>query len=127
MRLYLKRFFVFFVTFFLLISEFVPYVYAASSPWSTSDNFSLTNTEKLTNTGFETDLTNWTSGETNTFHDASFLTSNGAVSAWPLDDTTSTQSFSRVLNPGVATGRNIVLDPGFDDGTKWTQGTGWSV
>lgn len=50
------------------------------------------------------------SSTTNTF----IRDMNGAVVNYPLDDTTATQSYSRVVNPAVATGRNIVLNAGFD-------------
>src|SRR3972149_12037271 len=85
----------------------------------------FTNTEFFTNTGFETDLSGWSAGPS--FDDSTFNDTSGAVAAWPLDDTTSTQSFSRVVNPAVATGRDIVLNGGFDTDTIWTKGTGWTI
>jgi len=51
----------------------------------------------------------------------------GAAVNWPLDDTTSTQSYSRVINPYLASGRNIVLNGTFDTDTIWTKGTGWTI
>ncbi len=52
---------------------------------------------------------------------------NGAAAAWPLDDTTTTQSYSRVTNPAVSTGRELVTNGGFDTDTIWTKGTGWTI
>lgn len=34
----------------------------------------------------------------------------GPVASWPLDDTTTTQSYSRVVNPAVSTGRELLID-----------------
>jgi hypothetical protein len=52
-----------------------------------------------------------------------------AAVTWPLDDTTSTQSYSRVQNATVSAGRNLVIDPGLDDATKWTGSgsNGWLI
>jgi len=52
---------------------------------------------------------------------------DGAVAAWPLDDTLTTQSYSRVVNPAVAVGRDIVINGGFDADASWTKGTGWTI
>jgi hypothetical protein len=49
-----------------------------------------------------------------------------AAVAWPLDDTTTTQSYSRVENPAVALGREIVLNGGFDNTSNWS-GSSWTV
>lgn len=50
-----------------------------------------------------------------------------AAVSWPLDDTTTTQSYSRVINPAVATGRNIVINGTFDTDTSWTKASGWTI
>jgi hypothetical protein len=50
-----------------------------------------------------------------------------AAVAWPLDDTTTTQSYSRVTNPAVATGRNIVVNGTFDTDTIWSRDTNWTI
>ena len=89
-----------------------------------------TGIEEFTNTGFETDLTGWTQTAENTagtFADTNFLTDSSAVAAWPLDDITTTQSYSRVVNPALATGRNIILNGTFDSDTLWAKGIGWDV
>src|SRR5581483_7021978 len=125
--------------FFLLVSDnafLVSDILAATSAWSQSDwsggSFSsssnvttstanqvtLNKSEKLSNTGFETDLTGWSTRTTN-FSDSSFLAANGAVAAWPMDDTTSAQSYARAVNPAVSTGRNIVINGTFDTDTIW--------
>ncbi|HVT63113.1 MAG TPA: DUF2341 domain-containing protein, partial [Legionellaceae bacterium] len=52
---------------------------------------------------------------------------NGLVASWPLDDTTSTQSYARVVTPGAGTGRNIALNGGFDSTSNWLLGTGWTI
>lgn len=127
----------------LFFSNF-PAVLGATSPWSQSDwsagnylsssgtttgtanQVTLTKSEKLTNTGFESDLTGWSSKVTS-FADSTFNGVSGAVAAWPFDDTTSTQSYARVVNPAVTTGRNIVLNGTFDTDTLWTKGTGWTI
>jgi hypothetical protein len=46
-----------------------------------------------------------------------------AAASWPLDDTTVTQSYSRVLNPAITPTRNIVINGGFDTDTVWQHGT----
>jgi hypothetical protein len=51
----------------------------------------------------------------------------GAAVNWPLDDTTATQSYSRVVNPAVSTGKDIVINGGFGADTDWTKGTGWTI
>jgi hypothetical protein len=51
----------------------------------------------------------------------------GAAATWPLDDTTATQSFSRVVNATVSAGRNIVINGTFDDTSQWTSVTGLSI
>lgn len=50
-----------------------------------------------------------------------------AVANWPLDDTTTTQSYARVVNQGVEEGRNIVANSTFDSSTGWAMGAGWSI
>jgi len=50
-----------------------------------------------------------------------------AVAAWPLDDTNTDQSYSRVLNPAVDEGRNIILNGTFDTDSVWTKGTSWTI
>ena len=49
-----------------------------------------------------------------------------AAATWPLDDSTSTQSYSRVQNPAVSPGRNILLNGTPTSATSWTLNTGWS-
>ncbi len=101
---------------------------SASVTTSTAGQVTLTNSEKLSNTGFETDLSSWSqTTETGTFPDTSFAADSGAVAAWPLDDTTTTQSYSRVQNPGVGTGRELIINGGFDTDTLWTKGTGVTI
>ncbi len=51
--------------------------------------------------------------------------SNGLVAYWPFDETSGL--LSRVVNPAVATGRNICLTPDFASGTNWVAGTGWAI
>ncbi len=123
---------------------FVSVALAASSPWTQTDwstgNFStgshmttstsgqvtLTPQEKLTNTGFETDLASWTATPTS-FADESFHGSSGAIAAWPLDETVSTQLYTRTVNPADTEGRNIVLNGGFNTDTLWAKQTGWTI
>ena len=50
-----------------------------------------------------------------------------AAVAWPLDETTVTQSYARAVNPSVAVGRDIVINGGFDADASWTKGTGWTI
>jgi hypothetical protein len=52
---------------------------------------------------------------------------NSATVSWPLDDTTATQSYSRVLNPAVSLGRNILLNGTFDSAGSWDLGTNWTI
>lgn len=137
-----------------IVSVLTP-VFAASSPWNQTDwhggsgqtsftdntkyfsgsaidavtasgEFSLSKNEKLTNTGFESDLSNWNSAATS-FADSTFNTASGAVAAWPLDDTISTQSFARVVNPAVNVGRDIVLNGSFLDSSVWNLPAEWSI
>ena len=115
----LRRVFAFFLTFTLLLQNslfLIPNLILAAC---------TNNVEKRSNAGFETDLSGWSAGPS--FDDSTFNDTSGAVATWPLDDATSTQSFSRVVNPAVATGRDIVLNGGFDTDTIWTKGTGWTV
>lgn len=132
------------LTFLVFLGNISPPILAATSPWSQADwssgNFSsssnvttstanqvtLTKQEKLTNTGFESDLTGWNNSVTS-FSNSKFNGISGSLAAWPLDDTTSTQSYARVVNPSVAAGRNMVLNGTFDSDTLWTKGTGWDV
>ncbi len=150
MKLSLKKLSVFFLILLLFIANpsFITNIIAASSPWTQSDwsggNFSLAEqittstpnqttldtSEKLSNTGFETDLTGWSQTAENTagtFTDSNFSADSAALAAWPLDETTTTQSYSRVINPAVATGRNIVINGTFDTDTTWVKGTGWTI
>ncbi len=99
---------------------------------STANQTTITGTEELTNTGFETDLTGWTQTAENyagIFTDTNFLTDSSAVAAWPLDDTTTTQSYARVLNPAVATGRNILVDGDMEANnvTVWAVGNSATI
>lgn len=135
----------FLMIFVLLFGQAFPFVsvaYAASSPWtetdwsssnydsvsnvttSTSGQVTLTNAEKLSNTGFESNLTGW---DTNTTVYDSGVTALGSVLAWPMDDTTTTQSYTRAINTATSTGRDIVLNGGFDTDTSWTKGTGVTI
>jgi hypothetical protein len=52
---------------------------------------------------------------------------SSAAINWPLDDTTATQSYSRVLNPNITPSRNIIINGTFDADTNWTKGTGWTI
>jgi hypothetical protein len=152
----LVHIFSFFLIGIYLLSIFSP-VYAVSSPWNqtdwsggsgqtsltdntkyssgsaidsitTSGQFSLSKNEKLTNTGFESNLTGWSSS-VSTFADSTFNTASGAVAAWPLDDTDPTQSYSRVVNPYLSEGRNIYQDADMEAaGTaSWTVSSGDSI
>jgi hypothetical protein len=138
-----KRILAIVLVFALLMPNFlVPSVYAASSPWSetnwstqtgtnvdtttTAGDITLSKQEKFSNTGFETDLTSWTSSAAS-FNDASFAAASGAVASWPLDDTTTTQSYARVVNPAVSTGRDVVINGGFDADATWTKSTGATI
>ncbi|MBI2103898.1 LamG domain-containing protein [Candidatus Woesebacteria bacterium] len=116
----LKKVLAVFLVFSLLAS---PYLSFLAPPAFAS---CFTNVEKFTNTGFESDLTSWTVAP-KTYADASFAASSGAVAAWPLDDTTTTQSYSRVINPAVSTGRDIVINGTFDTDTVWTKATEWTI
>lgn len=51
--------------------------------------------------------------------------SNGLVAYWPFDETSG--SLSRVINPAVATGRNICLTGDFASSSNWVTGTGWVI
>jgi len=52
----------------------------------------------------------------------------GPVAAWPLDDTTTTQSYARVVNPGANVGRNIIINGTYDADSDWTKGSpNWSI
>jgi hypothetical protein len=52
---------------------------------------------------------------------------SSAAISWPLDDTTVTQSYARVINPAITPTRNIVINGTFDTDTTWTKGTGWTI
>ncbi|HWA51560.1 MAG TPA: DUF2341 domain-containing protein [Patescibacteria group bacterium] len=53
---------------------------------------------------------------------------NQAVAGWPLDDTTTTQSYARAVNGATSTGRNLVLNGTFDSSSSWNfNGTGWTI
>lgn len=47
------------------------------------------------------------------------------VAYWPLDD--SSGVYSRVINPALAEGRQLVVDGDFATDTVWTKGTGWTI
>jgi hypothetical protein len=138
--------FVSLLVFLLMFGQFSPFVVpvrAASSPWaqtdwstggydsvsnvttSTAGQVTLTNTEKLSNTGFESDLTGWDTSAA--VYDSEIAAAINAVAAWPMDDITTTQSYSRAINPSLATGRNMVLNGSFDSDTLWTKGSGWTI
>src|SRR5260221_456490 len=51
----------------------------------------------------------------------------GVAATWPLSDTTATQSYSTVLNPAVATGRNIAINGTLDSSSNWLLGAGWTI
>jgi hypothetical protein len=51
---------------------------------------------------------------------------SGAAVAWPLDDTTTTQSYSRVVNATVSAGRNVVLNSTPTSATSWTLNANWA-
>lgn len=95
---------------------------------STPNRVTFTGSEKLTNTGLESDLTSWTqtpeNDTTGVFSSTNFLADTSPVAAWPLGDTTSTQSYSQVFNPATATGRNVAVNGDLELGTTtgWTQG-----
>lgn len=51
-----------------------------------------------------------------------------AAVSWPLDDTTTTQSYARVINPALGSGRNIVKNGTFDtDISNWSNTSGLDV
>lgn len=144
-RTWVKRVSTIFLIFLMfLVQSNLLVALAVASPWSQTDwstgNFSassnvttstanqitLAKQEKLTNTGFETNLTGWT-GNVTSFSDATFNSVSGAVAAWPLDDTTANQSYGRVLNPAVALGRNLTVNGTFDTDTLWSKGAGWTI
>ncbi|HSX48930.1 MAG TPA: SH3 domain-containing protein [Candidatus Saccharimonadales bacterium] len=105
---------------------------SSSSVTSTPNQVTFTGSEKLTNTGLESDLTSWTqtaeNDTTGVFSSTNFLADSSPLAAWPLGDTTSTQSYSQVFNPAVATGRNIVINGTFtSDPGPWIKGTGWTI
>lgn len=52
---------------------------------------------------------------------------NGLSVWWPLDENDSTLSNIRALNPGVAIGKNIVINGTFATDTTWAKGTGWTI
>ncbi len=53
---------------------------------------------------------------------------NGAAAAWPLDDTTTTQSYARVTNPAVSSGRELIINGGMDSDTIWSKGgAAWTI
>lgn len=98
---------------------------------STPNQVTFTGSEKLTNTGLESDLSNWTqtaeNDTTGVFSSTNFLADSSPISAWPLGDTTSTQSYSQVFNPATSAGRNTILNGTLDTDTIWTKGTGWTI
>lgn len=51
----------------------------------------------------------------------------GLVSGWPLDDTFSIQSYSRVVNPAMPVGRNMILTPDISSSTGWSVSGNWSI
>ncbi|MEP7167548.1 MAG: LamG-like jellyroll fold domain-containing protein [Candidatus Woesebacteria bacterium] len=145
-----KSILAFFFLVLLVGSHFLPLAQAATSPWtqtdwsggvgtsttnqysaasnvttSTANQVTLTPTEKLTNTGFETDLSSWSTN--GTMNDTNFTGTSGAVTAWPFDDMVTTQSYARVLNPAMSPGRNIVINDTLATDTIWTKGTGWTI
>lgn len=146
LRVFRRNFSVFLLIFYLLLSQLLPlasFVQAATSPWtqtdwstgdltsssnlttSTAGQATLTKNEELTNTGFESDLTSWST--TATLQDSDLAGATGAVAAWPFDETSTTQSYARVINPTLATGRDVVINGGFDADTNWTKGTGVTI
>jgi len=50
-----------------------------------------------------------------------------AAVAWPLDETTVTQSYARAVNPATTPTRNIVTNGGFDTDTIWTKAAGTTI
>lgn len=52
---------------------------------------------------------------------------SAATAAWPLDDTTSTQSYSQVVNPTTAIGRNFLPNGTFDSTSDWNLVGGASI
>lgn len=118
-----------FLIFSILFLQQIPLLtiaLAADNPWAESPDFSLTKQEKLTNTGFETNLDGWTASP-HSVNDNSLVGADGLVASWPLDDTTAAQSYARVVNPADSEGRNIVLNGAFDSDTVWTKGSGWTI
>src|SRR3989344_2804734 len=126
-----------------LLSLFVPYVYAASSPWTqtdwsggvgasttnqyssassvdattTSGQVTLTNTEKFSNTGFESDLTGWST------NDVLWWTSGGATGAveayQPYGAASLTAIYTNLVNSGTNDAAPGVA-PTFASTTGWT-------
>lgn len=136
-----KRFALFLI-FALLFSQFsflIPSVYAASSPWTqtdwssesgtnvdtttTSGQITLTNTEELSNTGFETDLTSWDTPDYST--NIQNTQSDNLVAYYPLNDASG--NAATATNVAVSEGRDIVINGDFDSDTSWTKGTGWTI
>ncbi len=50
----------------------------------------------------------------------------GDTAVWPLQDTTTTQSYAAVNNPSVATGRNTILNGTFESWSNSTTATSWT-
>jgi hypothetical protein len=52
---------------------------------------------------------------------------SSATASWPLDDTTATQSYSRVLNPSITPTKNIVINGTFDTNSNWGLASNLSI
>lgn len=124
-----------------LFSVFIPNVYAASSPWSQTDwsggsgqtswsdntkfdssssvttstagQATLTNTEKLSNTGFETDLTSWSEVPSYTLNDQ-FTTDRaaGAVNGTSAEPTGGTRTVTDTNNVLSVNGNQLSFATG---------------
>lgn len=123
------------------IGSFVPvtYIYAASSPWTQTDwstesgsnidttsvpgQITLQNNEELSNTGFESDLSGWsTSNYSQTLQNTE---ASNLIAYYPLNETSGNSA--QAINPAVSKGRDIVINGGFDADSDWTKGDGWSI
>lgn len=112
------------------LTDNTKYDSASNVTTSTTGQATLTATEELSNTDFETNLTGWTQTPEATpapFPDSTFAAESGAIAAWPLDDSTSTQGHARSVHPALNSNRNLAVNGTFDTDTGWTKGTGWTI
>jgi len=139
MRLKTKRLLVIFLLNLLLLAQFWGIlgsflVYAAAtSPWTQTDwsgetgtnidtasdpgQITLTNTEELTNTDFESDLTSWDTPDYSTT--LQNTQSSNLVAYYPLNETSGTAATA--INSAVSEGRDILIDGDMEvaNTSKW--------